>query len=299
MDQVLHNMDWVLPLRSDAATVLANIFTWFGYTLFFLIFLPIGYWLWGRALFTRLTVLIAFTALLNAWCKDLWLVPRPDLAYALDPRVGDTYGLPSGHAQVAAAMWFWLAYEARRGWAFVGAAVITICVSFSRVYLGVHDVSQVLVGAGLGLAGVVLFAWLVGPAARYWQLLPDAARLALLAASIPLLWLIWPNGQSPDQAAAVPLLLAGWWAGVMLDRRVAPGASIPALWRYRLLAITVGIPVLFALSAATTALGQALAFDRSSTNWAISLLLGFYATGIAPSAFLLTGIARTDRAADA
>ena len=294
MHDLLHNMDWVLPLRSPGATVLANIFTWFGYGLFFLIFLPLGYWLWDRALFTRLLVLIMFTALVNAWCKDLWLVPRPDIAYALDPRVGDSYGLPSGHAQVAAAMWFWLAYESRRGWAFVLAGVLVICVAFSRLYLGVHDVAQVLTGAGLGLAGLVPFAWLVGPGARHWQRLPDAIRLAAIVAAIPLLWLIWPNGQSPDQSAAILLLLAGWWAGVMLDYRLAPSASIPPVWWHWALAIAIGVAVPMALLAATARIGVALGIGQNIVVWATSLFLGFYATGIAPAVFLKTGLRRRD-----
>jgi membrane-associated phospholipid phosphatase len=296
---LLHEMDWVLPLRSPFATMLANLFTWFGYTPFFLIFLPIGYWLGGRALFTRLTVLVAFTALANVWFKDFWLVPRPDLAYALDPRVGETYGMPSGHAQVAAAMWFWLAYESRRGWAFVAAAAITFAVSFSRVYLGVHDVSQVLVGVGLGLGGLVIYAGVVGPAARFWQILPEGARLAAIAAGVPLLWLIWPNGQRPDQAAAVLLLLAGWWAGVMFDRRVVPAASMPRIWHYQAAAMALGIAVLFALRVSTVALGAALHLDPRGTGLASALILGFYATGIAPAAFLAIGLRRQDAMPDA
>jgi membrane-associated phospholipid phosphatase len=290
----LHNMDWVLPLRGPAATMLANFFTWFGYGLFFLIFLPLGYWLWDRALFTRLTALIVFTALVNSLCKDLWLVPRPDIAYALDPRVGDSYGLPSGHAQVAAAMWFWLAYESRRGWAFVLAGLLTFCVAFSRLYLGVHDVAQVLTGAGLGLAGLLPFAWLVGPGASHWQRVPGGIRLAALVAAMPLLWVLWPNGQDPAQVIAVLMLLVGWWGGVMLDDSVAPAASIPRIWWYWALAIAVGVAVPMVLLAATAKLGAGSALGKDAITWATSLFLGFYSTGLAPGGFLMIGLRRRD-----
>ena len=63
VESFLHDMSWVLPFRSETATIIFNGFTFLGYTPFFLIFLPIGYWLWDRALFTRLAVLIAITAL--------------------------------------------------------------------------------------------------------------------------------------------------------------------------------------------------------------------------------------------
>ncbi|MBO6635042.1 MAG: phosphatase PAP2 family protein, partial [Parvibaculum sp.] len=123
MEGFLHDLSWVLPLRSDVATTIFNGFTFLGYTPFFLIFLPIGYWLWDRKVFTRLTVLIALVAVMNSWLKDFWQDARPDPAFQLDSdRVADSYGLPSGHAQVAIAMWFWLAYEIRRPWAWAAAA---------------------------------------------------------------------------------------------------------------------------------------------------------------------------------
>ena len=162
MENFLHNMDWVLPLRSDWATPIANGFTWLGYTPFFLMFLPLGYWLWDRAIFTRLAVLIAITAVINGWLKDFWQDARPDPRYWIDNRVEGSPGRPSGHAQVAVAMWLWLAYEMRRRWAWVAAILIAAGVALSRLYVGVHDVDDILTGAALGLASIVLFIWLLG-----------------------------------------------------------------------------------------------------------------------------------------
>jgi hypothetical protein len=153
-------------------------------------------------------------------------------------------------------------------------------------------VAQVLVGAALGLAWLVPFAWAVGPAARYWRGLAAGARLALIVAAIPVLWSIWPNGQSPDQAIAVLLLLGGWWAGIMLDRRVAPTAAIPRIWQHRLVAAVAGIGVLFALRTATVELGTALAIGKSGIGWMTAALIGFYATGVAPAGFLVAGLSR-------
>ena len=46
MGAFLHDMAWVLPLRSDAATVVFQAFTALGYFPFYLVLL--GYWLWTR-----------------------------------------------------------------------------------------------------------------------------------------------------------------------------------------------------------------------------------------------------------
>ena len=42
MDDLLHDMSWVLPLRSDAATVVFETFTALGYFPFYLLALPLG-----------------------------------------------------------------------------------------------------------------------------------------------------------------------------------------------------------------------------------------------------------------
>ncbi len=161
MEHFLHDISWVVPLRSPELTVFFNGLTWLGYTTFFLIFLPIGYWLWDKNMFTRLAVLIIITGLINGFVKDLFHDPRPPLEFAIDPRTGDSYGFPSGHAQVAVAMWLWLAYEIGRTWAWIAAILIAVGVCMSRLYLGVHDVEDILGGTFLGLATIFAYRTLL------------------------------------------------------------------------------------------------------------------------------------------
>lgn len=284
-DIILHNMDWVLPLRSEGATYAANAFTWLGYTTFFLIALPIAYWLWDRDRSTRLTTLIFITALVNGWLKDYWLDPRPDLKYALDPRVGDSFGRPSGHAQVAAVMWLWLAHELRRGWAWMAALIIVAGVCMSRLYLGVHDMDDVLTGLALGLASLSLFAWFLSPRFEFFRRLPAVAHLALIAAFLPLVFLIWPNGRDPSETAGVIFLFFGWMAGAALDRQLAPEAAPRPVWWKQAIMAAGGIIVLFALRAALGEAGKALALDAAVSAYGTTLILGFYMTGLAPLAF--------------
>ena len=81
MPELLHDLSWVLPLRHDWLTTLMHGFSYLGYEKFILFFLPLGYWAWNKAIFLRLFLLVAFTAVLNAWLKDLWQDPRPPLEY--------------------------------------------------------------------------------------------------------------------------------------------------------------------------------------------------------------------------
>lgn len=301
MDSILFSMDWVVPLRHPWATPVAEGFTWLGYTPFFLMFLPLGYWVWDRSAFTRLTVLVAVTAVVNGWLKDFWQDPRPPAEVQLDGRVEGSPGRPSGHTQIAVAMWLWLAYEIGRPWAWAVGLVLAVGVSASRLYLGVHDVDDVITGAALGLATLAAFAWFTrmerGPLPRLRAM--PAAQLALVLALVPVIWAFWPRaaeaaGEAVHSGAAPTLtvlfLLAGWLAGTALDSRLAPGKRPrAALWQQAAMVAT-GIPVLFALRWAIETGGAALGLPVAAIVFGGAAVLGFYMTALAPMAFRLAGL---------
>jgi membrane-associated phospholipid phosphatase len=217
MMNILHDLQWVLPLRSDAGTQLAMAFSWLGYATFLMFFMSIGYWVWNKERFFRLLVVVTCNALLNAYAKDLFQDPRPPLEIRLDDLVGASYGLPSGHAQMAVALWMWLAWEVRRTWVWWACSAIALGVMFSRLYLGVHDLEDVLGGALLGGASLFVFAWarrVPSPLQHSlaWQL---AAILGVAIAAL----LSWPGGQSPDYVPMLTAWLATATACLHWDRR--------------------------------------------------------------------------------
>lgn len=287
MDSFLHDLSWVLPLRSDTATLIFNGFTFLGYTPFFLVMLPLGYWLCGKPMFTRLAMLIGFVAITNSFLKDLFQDPRPPIAFALDTRVGDSFGFPSGHAQIAVAMWLWLAYEIKRGWAWAAAIVIAAGVCFSRLYLGVHDVEDVLGGALFGLASIVIFAGVVNDAA--WARAHPIVHLAAILALAPLLLFAWPREGAPAALFGLVGFLFGWYAGRVAERNTFDTARHPN-WLIAGLAAAVGLAGVFALLKFTPPLlagldprvGQALQFAA----------IAFYVTALAPALFRLVGAAK-------
>jgi undecaprenyl-diphosphatase len=111
----------------------------------------------GRlALFAVLTVLGA--QVMSETLKALLARPRPDLV-AHEVAVYSA-SLPSGHAMMAAACFFTLAFtlaraaERRRNQAFLYtiAAVLVVLVGLSRLYLGVHWPTDVAAGWCAGIA---------------------------------------------------------------------------------------------------------------------------------------------------
>jgi membrane-associated phospholipid phosphatase len=115
-----------------------------------------------------LPVVLAGAELLNLVLKLSFHRPRPEVAFVHL----DTYSFPSGHAMASTAVYGALAYLAWGRLATLGARVLlaagaTVLVGlicFSRLYLGVHYLSDVLAGiAGgafwLAVSVAILAAW--------------------------------------------------------------------------------------------------------------------------------------------
>jgi len=292
MEGFLHDLTWVLPLRSEFATIVFNAFTALGYLPFYLALLPLGYWLWNKELFTRLAVLVMLSAVLNAFLKDLFNDPRPAAEFALDPRVGDSFGLPSGHAQVAAVTWFWLALELRRRWLWTVAVVVVAGVSFSRLYLGVHDVEDVLAGLTLGIASVALFQRLTSPRFSLWHDLGGRTQIALILAVQPAVWLLWPRPEGPGAVSAIGAFLVGWWGGVLLDRHRLDFRRHPSSAR-ALGAATLGLIGVFLVLGQLEKPLLILGLGERPALWIQTLAMGFFVTAIAPWLFSRFGLAHT------
>jgi undecaprenyl-diphosphatase len=120
--------------------------------------LVVAAWLLRRRLLHEAVLLCAVALgieILNAVLKLAFQRPRPELAYVHL----DTYSFPSGHAAGSSAIYGVLAFLVARRLQILGrilcvlALVVLVCVvAFSRLYLEVHYLSDVLAGIALGTA---------------------------------------------------------------------------------------------------------------------------------------------------
>jgi membrane-associated phospholipid phosphatase len=97
-------------------------------------------------------------ATIGAWLidnalKDLVDRARPVWEEPLARSSGASF--PSGHAMVAGAFYAAVAILVRRRWVTIAMAVVIAVIAMTRVALGVHWLSDVIVGAVLGAA----WAW--------------------------------------------------------------------------------------------------------------------------------------------
>lgn len=275
-----HDLSWVLPLRHPALTAIFEAFTLAGYPLFYLALLPLIFWLWKPRESHQLVAFLILSALLNSLLKDFFDDPRPDLAFALDGRVGGSYGFPSGHAQLAVVTWGALAIFAGTRAAALGATVMITGICFSRLYLGVHDIEDVAGGLTLGVLSLLLFARYREALTKRWRSLSWLPQGALLLAPLALLPLVWPEPDGPGAVLGLSAYLFGWWLGHRLEPE--DGAPRPALQGARgWLLAGVALAILFlGLSQISTGL-EALGLGAGLSALLEITVMGAYVTALA------------------
>ncbi|MDF5756823.1 phosphatase PAP2 family protein [Spongiactinospora sp. TRM90649] len=141
------------------------------------------YWCVSPRMGIRLAVLVLLSAGLNAVAKLVFHAPRPAW---IDARVwvgsGEgSFGLPSGHAQTSVLACGAFASLVRRPAVWWAAGVVAALISFSRVYLGLHFISDVVAGALIGALLLVLYLRYGDRLADRWRLLPLPAQILLSA----------------------------------------------------------------------------------------------------------------------
>lgn len=129
--------------------------------------LSLGLWLLLRArlaYFAGLCVSVVGTIAVVFPLKELVARTRPEVFFRAFSE--DTFSFPSGHAAFSLALYGFLAYLAwkhlPRGRAIVvsvGLAILIILIGFSRLYLGLHFVSDVVAGYAIGGIFLALGIW--------------------------------------------------------------------------------------------------------------------------------------------
>jgi membrane-associated phospholipid phosphatase len=173
-------MEWLWNAEIDIVAFLQSLGGWLAVPMrlasllgdeeFFLLLMPALYWCISAVLGVRVGFILLLSANLNYILKLVFHGPRPYwyssrvLALSTEP----TFGMPSGHAQNATAVWGLLAAMLRRRWAWAVALALIVTIGLSRIYLGVHFPSDVLVGWLIGSAMVWCYTrW--EPVATTWM----------------------------------------------------------------------------------------------------------------------------------
>lgn len=208
---IWNNLTWVESIRSPVLSIFFENISLAGYPTFLILFISFGYFYWSPSRFSRVAMLLFISAFINAFLKDFFQDPRPDIQLMLDPKVGTSYGWPSGHAQIAVTLWGLLAYELKNKWITIGALTLIALIAFSRMYLGVHDLGDVF--SGLVIGSFILLIWHYAIIYKFYEKLNELTWLFIILSFQLLIYLIYPTHEGHEISIWFLGVMSGWYIG--------------------------------------------------------------------------------------
>lgn len=164
-------LDWMVDHRTDAWTAVMKAVTTLGNTVTLtVIVVAVSAVLAGLRQW-RLAALVGFGSLaagaVMVGLKNLFERERPPLPDRLLEL--STYSFPSGHAMsstvvyglIAVAMYQCSGWVRAHRWVLAAAPLLVGAIGITRIYLGVHWMTDVLAGWAFGAIYVAVLSWLV------------------------------------------------------------------------------------------------------------------------------------------
>ena len=127
------------------------------------VFISVLYWCFHKKAATFLAMNISIGSMINQLLKNTFCIYRP---WILEPKIkpypaamesATGYSFPSGHTQLAATEFLSIArWQQKRKWLVAACVFMTLLVMFTRNYLGVHTLWDVLASALLACVVILL-----------------------------------------------------------------------------------------------------------------------------------------------
>ena len=157
------SIDIIAYLQTQLAflTPVMRMFTFLGDEEFYLLIMPFLVWSVDYTIGMRLGIMLMLSGTMNSYLKVAIGQPRP---YWISTEIKnlaapmDSFGLPSGHSQNAASVFGLLVPSIRKKWLKILLIITIFMVAFSRLFLGVHSITDILLGLGIG--GLLLLVFI-------------------------------------------------------------------------------------------------------------------------------------------
>lgn len=204
-----NDLSWILDLRTPFLNTFFDLVSLAGYPTFLILFISFGYYYWSPEKFSRIAMLLFISGLINGFLKDYFQDPRPAMEFMLDPRIGDSYGWPSGHAQIAVTLWGLIAIEFKEKWLSYFCLITIVLISFSRMYLGVHDFGDVFAGLLIGVT--VLGLWFLASFYKIHEAFSKKIWILLILLAHFIYYFTYPSHFNHEPSAWFLGLMLGWY----------------------------------------------------------------------------------------
>ena len=154
-----------LYIENSIVQLIFEIITFTGNGLFLILTVAVFNFIYDKRFAKNFYFMWIFSGGINTMLKEIIKEPRPLTNITKEAQRGYSssgYGFPSGHAQVAASLWGYTAYDfkdkAKPNLIPVIFSIFIFLVALSRVIIGVHSIKQIVWGLLIGI--VILIAFL-------------------------------------------------------------------------------------------------------------------------------------------
>ncbi len=226
-------IQFLQSFQTDWLTSFFKFLTFFGDKEFYIMVLPLFFWLWDKDKAVKLLFILLPSLLLNFWLKEIFQTARP-MGVALIEQGG--FAFPSGHAQGSTTLWLMLALLIRKKWITIFAIIMILLVSLSRLYLGVHHLIDIFGGILIGLFLVFVYDKYIYENVRAYCAAKTAmGKTALLTIIVLFLTIIYPVDE------AITILAVLWGFAMILIFFDVLKSTPPQGILWKLLILIVGI----------------------------------------------------------
>jgi membrane-associated phospholipid phosphatase len=238
----LQFLKWLESVRTGFLTALFEGITFLGEETL-IILLVVALWF---AVDSRLAQKVFFVTIcstgLNGIVKNIAQVPRPFDKGVLPVRkqTATGFSFPSGHTQNFATCSTFFAIKFRKKWLTVVVAIFIALVAFSRLYLGVHYPSDVIVGVVLGVGMAFLGNYLFD---RVKEVKKLYVSVLILFLPFVVYFLIAANERFADFFKVFGMM-GGLTLVAFLQEKSEP-LSYDVPWWKKLLRIVIGVAIAF------------------------------------------------------
>ncbi|MBQ8002994.1 MAG: phosphatase PAP2 family protein [Clostridia bacterium] len=235
----LNILKYIESIRTDFLTAFFEGVTMLGEETILIVLMAAIYFMYDKRLAQRMFFITATSLAFNGIVKNLVKRPRPfanGKITCVRPETATGYAFPSGHTQTFATGSFAFAVYFKRLWVYVVSVVFTLLIGFSRMYLGAHYPSDVIVGAVLGF----LFAFTLNlcyDKAKNVHFLHGGAAVVLLPFFVA--FLINPDPLYAD-FFKIYGLLAGLFAAALFEEKLVNFGYDTSLFK-KLLRVVIGV----------------------------------------------------------
>ena len=277
-------MEWVNSIRGPNLTIFFQYITWLGYKDFLFLFVPFCYWFFDRKIFSTFTLFVFISALINAFLKDFFQDPRPENIESIDPflvSLDPSYGFPSGHAQLAVVIWGFILLRSKNNFIKILCLFLIASISFSRIYLGVHDIADVISGIIFGIVSLILLEQLLSNRGEWLRELNKTWHFLIYLIFFALAHAAWPLEENNLVALALGALVIGFWLGKIMDEKYFNFQN-PDNIVLKITFVGLAIVGFIQLNVYVENLFNIINIGHNIEAIVSSLLLGFYISFIAP-----------------